>query len=90
MARAIEITFPDTSGVHRVRNFAEELSLALGELGDLGELPMAEADRATTRVVVANIPKRKLGRCRQLIDRLLTKHRMADEATLRLLPSFQV
>jgi hypothetical protein len=35
LARSIEITFPESSGLHRVRNFAEELSLALGDLGSL-------------------------------------------------------
>lgn len=80
MAKAIEISFPESSGLHRVRNFAEELSLALG---DLGVLPMAQADAATTVVVVSDVHTRRLGRCRQLIVRLLEKHLMTDEATLR-------
>jgi hypothetical protein len=79
MARTIEITFVESAAVHRVRNFAEELSLSLEELG---ELPMAQADAATTRVAVAKIAKRDLGRCRQLVTRLLEKHLMLDEATL--------
>jgi hypothetical protein len=80
MARAIEITFPESSGLNRVRNFAEELSLSLG---DLGVLPMAQADAATTVVVVSNIHKRRLGRCRQLIERLLEAHLLTAEATIR-------
>ena len=80
MARAIEITFPKSSGLHRVRNFAEELSLSLG---DLGVLPMDQADAATTIVVVSNIPTRRLGRCKHLIERLLKKHLMTAEATIR-------
>lgn len=51
MPRSIRIDFkiPTVSGldrnlaVHNLRNFAEELSLALGELGSL---PMAQADDA--------------------------------------------
>jgi len=79
MARTIEIRFDDTAGVHRVRNFAEELSQALG---DLGELPMEEADRAINMVVVSKIAKRDVGKCRQLVVRLLEKHMMAREAFL--------
>jgi len=84
LAKAIEITFPKSSGLDRVRNFAEELSLSLG---DLGSLPMAQADTATTMVVVSHIPKRKFGRCRQLIGRMLVKHLMSEEATIRDLTS---
>jgi hypothetical protein len=80
MAGTIEITFVDTAGLHRVRNFAEELSL---KLGDLGELPMEQADRAVDVVVVSKIAKRDLGRCRQLVVQLLAKHSMIAEATLR-------
>jgi len=76
MARTIEIVFPESSGQHRVRNFAEELSLSLG---DLGVLPMEQADAATTIVVVTNVHTRRMGRCRQLIERLLKKHHMVDE-----------
>ncbi len=79
MAMAIEITFPESLGLHRVRNFAEELSSALG---DLGNLPMEQADSAITRVIVSDIPKREFGRCRQLIERILAKHLMSEEATI--------
>ena len=80
MARTIEIIFVESAGVHRVRNFAEELSLTLG---DLGELPMQQADAAINLVVVSKIAKRDLGRCRQLVVRLLEKHMMSAEASLR-------
>jgi hypothetical protein len=80
MTRTLEITFPQASGIDRVRNFAEELSLSLG---DLGKLPMEQADAATTKVTVSEIHNRQLGRCRQLIDRMLKKHFMAEEATVR-------
>jgi hypothetical protein len=80
MARTIEITFVDSAGLHRIRNFAEELSL---KLGDLGELPMEQADAAINNVMVSKIAKRDLGRCRQLVVQLLAKHMMAAEATLR-------
>ena len=79
MARTIEITFVDTAGLDRVRNFAEELSL---NLGDLGELPMEQADAAIDRVTVAKIPKRDLRRCSQLIVQLLAKHMMTAGATM--------
>ena len=80
MARTIEITFPESSGLHRVRNFAEELSMSLGELGSL---PMEQADHATDQLTISSIPQRKLGRCRQLIERLLVKHLMEQEASIR-------
>jgi hypothetical protein len=79
MARTIEIRFADTASVHGVRNFAEELSLTLGKLG---KLPMAQADSAINVVVVSRVHKCDLGRCRQLIDRLLGKHMMTSEASL--------
>lgn len=79
MARSLEIAFPDSSGVHRVRNFAEELSLSLGALG---ELPMEQADAATNRLVISKIAKRDVGRCKQLVARLLEKHFMINEAVV--------
>jgi hypothetical protein len=80
IARTIEITFPESSGLHRVRNFAEELSLTLGNLGDL---PMDQADAATTKIVVSKIGKRDVGRCKQLVEGLQKKHLMDSEATIR-------
>jgi hypothetical protein len=53
------------------------------KLGDLGELPMEEADAATTMVTVSKIAKRDLGRCRQPVVQLLAKHMMTIEASLR-------
>jgi hypothetical protein len=79
MARTIEIKFVDTAGLNRVRNFAEGLSL---KLGDLGELPMEHADSAINSVVISRIPKRDLGRCTQLVVKLLERHMMTTEATL--------
>jgi len=46
-------------------------------------MPMEQADAATTQVSISDIPKRQLGRCRQLIDRMLKKHFMVEEATIR-------
>src|SRR5262249_29640941 len=77
MPWTIEITFPFGSDVPRIRNFGEELSLSLKELG---ELPMDEADAATTRLVISNIRKRHLGDCRKLVTRLLRRHMMEAEA----------
>jgi hypothetical protein len=79
MAVTIEIAFPERSGLHRVRNFAEELSLTLGGLGGL---PMDQADAGTTKVVVSKIHKHEVGKCEQLIQRLLENHRMQSEATI--------
>jgi hypothetical protein len=55
------------------------LSLTLGKLGDL---PMDQADAATTKIIVSKIGKRDLGRCKQLVEGLLRKHLMDSEATM--------
>jgi hypothetical protein len=81
MAKAIQIAFPESSGIHRVRNFAEELS---STLGDLGDLPMEQADAATTKIIVSRIHARDLGSCRQFVIRLLERHLMAAEATISI------
>lgn len=83
MTKNIEIIFTertDIGEISRVRNFAEELSL---KLGDLGDLPMDEADAATTRVVIHRIPGRHIGDCQKLIKHLLHKHMMTEEANVR-------
>lgn len=79
MPRSIRIDFkiPTVSGldrnlaVHNLRNFAEELSLALGELGSL---PMAQADDAIDSVVITHIKKRNVARCRALVIGLLESY----------------
>jgi hypothetical protein len=84
MARSIRIDFdlPSPSrlarnlAIHNVRNFAEELSLAIGELGSL---PMERADAAIDRVTILDIKKRNVSRCRALVTRLLEKYSLAGE-----------
>ena len=81
MARSMRIDFeiPTASGlernltIHNLRNFTEELSLTLGELG---QLPMEQADAAINSVVIIEIKKRNVGRCRAHVTRLLEKYRI--------------
>jgi hypothetical protein len=82
MTRAIEITFPESSGLRRVRNFAMELGQHLG-----GEkiLPLDQADHAITIVIASTIQTSR--RSLQLIDRVLEKHCMIAEATIRIFVS---
>ena len=83
MGKAIERQFSKAATAHRVRNFAEELSLALG---DCGSLPMELADKAVTSVKVSDVPTRSLGRCLKIVERTLAKHLLSEEATVRKVP----
>jgi hypothetical protein len=65
--------------VHKIRNFAEDLSL---HLRDLGDLPMEEADRAIDTVVVHDIHARQLRRCRTLVEKFLDKHFLAADCDI--------
>ncbi|MCP1932888.1 MULTISPECIES: hypothetical protein [Bradyrhizobium] len=65
--------------IHKIRNFAEDLSL---HLKDLGRLPMDEADRATDTVVVHDVHSRQLRRCRVHVDRFLEKHFLSDDCDI--------
>ena len=78
MARSIQIVFDDKHDIHRVRNFAEELSRSLDEKAGYGQLPMADADRATTRIQVQNVPARKMSRALAFVETLLKKHYFED------------
>jgi hypothetical protein len=68
---------PEFVNIHKIRNFAEALSLEL-DRSELGSLPMDEADRATTQVRITEIRKRNLRRCLALVDELLDQHFMKD------------
>ena len=90
MSRSITLRFdlnaggdPEFLNIHKIRNFAEALSLAL-ERSELGSLPMDEADRATTHVRIAKIRKQNLRRCLVLVDELLEQHFMKDEVDVRV------
>ena len=82
MAHSIRIDFaiPTAPGlernlaIHDLRNFAEELSLTLGELGSL---PMEQANAAADHVVIGAIKTRDVRRCRAHVERLNeTKYRL--------------
>jgi hypothetical protein len=67
------------SDIHKIRNFAEDLSL---HLKDLGKLPMDEADRAVETVVVHDIHTRQFRRCRVLVEEYLEKHFLAGDCEI--------
>jgi hypothetical protein len=71
---SIKLVF-ETDQDHRVWIFAEDLSRSLGELGTL---PMSEADSVADTLVVKKIRKRRLRRCRAFIEKLLDKHFLAN------------
>lgn len=80
MPREIGISFADSAGVHRVRNFAEELSQRLTSDGKLGRLSMDDADAAVAQVRVTHVSGSKLTRSLLLVDELLRSHRLSEEA----------
>jgi hypothetical protein len=75
MARSIKLTFRSRN-VHKIRNFAEDLSRSLS---DLGVLPMHEADAAIDSVTVTKVHANQLRRCRGFVDRLLEKHFLIND-----------
>lgn len=92
MSQSITIHFdlqaggqPEFRNIHRFRNYAEEMSLS-PERSELGSLPMDEADPATThvRIRITKIRRRNVRRCMSLINELLEKHYMTDEADIRV------
>jgi hypothetical protein len=90
LSRSITIRFdlnaggdPEFLNIHKVRNYAEALSLEL-ERSELGSLPMDEADRATTHVRITRIRKRNLRRCLVLVDELLDQHFMKDDVNIHV------
>ena len=70
MAKSLVVISTDAD-LHRFRNFAEELSL---ELGDAGALPIEEADKAVDRVFVQKVQNR--GVCESIIKRVARRHRL--------------
>lgn len=90
MSRSITLRFdlnaggdPEFLNIHKIRNFAEALSLEL-ERSELGSLPMDEADRATTHVRIAKLRKRNLRQCLALVDELLDQHFMKDDVSIQV------
>ena len=79
MPRVIAIRFRSKPDTHRLRNFAEGLSLALDDCG-WGRLPMAEADAATIDLFVRAIPSSKLRRTTAMINTMLDEHGLRAEA----------
>jgi hypothetical protein len=90
LSRSITLRFdlnaggdPEFLNIHKIRNFAEALSLEL-DRSELGSLPMDEADRATTQVRITEIRKRNLRRCLALVDELLDQHFMKDDVSIQV------
>ena len=80
MSRTIQIRFAATASIHRVRNFAEKLSVELKQAQKLGSLHMADADAAADHILVNHVPAAKLTRSIRLVRELLSIHKLADEA----------
>ena len=77
MSRSIQITFDqkqEMQEIHRVQNFAEELSRNLEAKDGWGKLPMTDADRATTHILIRNVHAKKLTRVLAFVETLLKKH----------------
>jgi hypothetical protein len=72
--KSLKLTFR-TNDIRKIRNFAEDLSL---HLKDLGTLSMADADAAVNTVTVTGIHARLLRRCRVHVERFLDKHFLRD------------
>jgi hypothetical protein len=88
MSRTIEIIFPvrDHIYVHQVRNFAEELSRSLALEAGWGNLPMDDADRATTHIFIGNVNARKVSRVLAFVKKLLEKHYLQDGVKVSVPP----
>jgi hypothetical protein len=82
VAGRILISFDPEAGTHRIRNYAEALSLAVPEIG--GCFLMEEADRATDRLVITTIQARRLKRVLALAVRLLSDHHLNTVTTVAL------
>ena len=65
--------------LHKLRNFAEDLSQSLG---DLGTLPMSEADTAVDVLIVTKVRRARIRRCRRFIEKLLEKHFLSDDCEI--------
>jgi hypothetical protein len=77
------IDFPESSGVHRVRNFGEDLYRAFRE-DRLASIDLADVDRATTQIVVdfSYSSRRRLKAATKLISEVLAKYLLDREGTI--------
>jgi hypothetical protein len=71
---SIKLTFR-TAESFKLWIFAEDLSRSLGELGSL---PMSEADGVVDVLIVTKIRRARIRRCRAFIEQLLEKHFLKD------------
>jgi hypothetical protein len=77
MAKSIAIQFAKGNDSHRTWICCEDLSRVLTDTG-LGSLPMSEADAVVDRIIIKQIPTRKLKRCRAVVMDILDKHHFHD------------